>query len=77
MVNDVSEKMLAQTLRALEADGFVHREQRAATVPPHVEYSLTPLGQKVAKRVEALAEWIEDNLPAIGNASTSESFGAG
>lgn len=60
----VSEKMLAQTLRQLEEDGFVHRRD-FATVPPHVEYSLTALGGEVAAHVATLADWIETNLPAI------------
>jgi DNA-binding HxlR family transcriptional regulator len=63
-VGGVSEKMLAQTLRWLEADGFVHREARQ-TVPPHVEYRLTPMGREVGQRVEALADWIECAMPAI------------
>lgn len=63
-VGGVSEKMLAQTLKWLEADGFVHR-QSYATVPPHVEYTLTPLGRQVGKRVESLADWIETSLPVI------------
>ena len=63
-VGGVSEKMLAQTLRWLESDGLVHR-QAYATVPPHVEYRLTPLGEEVAQRVQALADWIEMNLPRI------------
>ena len=56
--------MLTQTLRWLEQDGFVQRHV-FDTVPPHVEYSLTPLGEKVAERVAALADWIELNLPRI------------
>jgi DNA-binding HxlR family transcriptional regulator len=63
-VGGVSEKMLAQTLKWLEEDGFVHRESYP-TVPPHVEYTLTPLGRQVGKRVEALADWIEGSLPSI------------
>lgn len=63
-VGGVSEKMLAQTLRWLEADGFVLREARQ-TVPPHVEYGLTPMGREVGRRVEALADWIECALPEI------------
>lgn len=63
-VGGVSEKMLAQTLRWLEADGFVLRVSHD-TVPPHVEYSLTPLGLAVGQRVAALADWIELNLPDI------------
>jgi DNA-binding HxlR family transcriptional regulator len=63
-VGGVSEKMLAQTLKWLEADGFVDRVS-LPVVPPHVEYSLTPLGHKVAKRVGALANWIEESIPEI------------
>lgn len=63
-VGGVSEKMLSQTLRWLEDDGLVLRKS-LATVPPHVEYSLTPLGREVGQRVEALADWIEFNLPHI------------
>jgi DNA-binding HxlR family transcriptional regulator len=66
-VGGVSEKMLAQTLKWLEADGFVHRKSHA-TVPPHVEYTLTPLGRQVGKRVASLADWIETSLPAIMDA---------
>jgi DNA-binding HxlR family transcriptional regulator len=71
-VGGVSEKMLAQTLRWLEADGFVHREDYL-TVPPHVEYSLTPLGLEVGQRVEALADWIEFRLPDILDARRARS----
>jgi len=63
-VGGVSEKMLAQTLQWLEGDGFVLRTSYPV-VPPHVEYSLTPLGREVGQRVEALADWIEANLPAV------------
>ena len=60
----VSEKMLAQTLQWLEADGFVNRKSYPV-VPPHVEYSLTPLGGEVAEKVAELADWIEGNLPRV------------
>ena len=60
----VSEKMLAQTLQWLEADGFVLRVSYPV-VPPHVEYSLTPLGKEVALRVRDLADWVEVKLPEI------------
>ncbi len=63
-VQGVSEKMLAQTLRALERDGFVHRDARP-TVPPHGEYSLTPAGQEVARRLLALVEVLEAGVPAV------------
>lgn len=63
-VNGISEKMLAQTLQWLEADGFVER-LAYPVIPPKVEYRLTPLGEEVGRKVEALADWIEVNLPAI------------
>lgn len=56
----VSEKMLAQSLQALEQDGFLNRVSYPV-VPPHVEYSLTPLGEQVSDKVAALADWIELN----------------
>lgn len=59
-----NERMLAQTLQRLEADGLVLRVSHPV-VPPHVEYSLTPLGQQLAPRVEALVDWIEINLQPI------------
>jgi len=63
-IGGVSEKMLAQTLQWLEGDGFVLRTQYPV-VPPHVEYSLTPMGVEVARQVEGLADWIEVNLARI------------
>ncbi len=60
----VSEKMLAQTLQWLEQDGFINRVAYPV-VPPHVEYSLTPLGEEVSEKVAALADWIELNLPEV------------
>ncbi|MDZ7857236.1 helix-turn-helix domain-containing protein [Sphaerotilus sp.] len=63
-IGGVSEKMLAQTLQALESDGFVLRTS-FPVVPPHVEYSLTPLGTEVAAQVQTLADWIEHNLSTI------------
>ncbi len=60
----VSEKMLAQTLRMLEEDGLVLRDARPV-VPPHVEYSLTELGQDLAARLVPLLAWIADNTDAI------------
>jgi len=69
-VGGVSEKMLAQTLSVLEADGFVRRVA-FPEVPPRVEYSLTPLGRSAAKQVGALARWVETNLPKVQVARAS------
>jgi len=63
-VEDISERMLAQTLRWLEADGMIDRRD-FQTVPPHVEYTLTPLGREAAEKMRVLADWIESNLPQI------------
>lgn len=57
-IDGVSEKMLAQTLQQLERDGIVVRTV-LATIPPHVEYSLTPLGERVADRLVALIDVLE------------------
>src|SRR5688572_6072136 len=63
-IGGVSERMLAQTLQWLEGDGLVDRVAYEV-VPPHVEYSLTPLGREAAERVRSLADWIEGSLPRI------------
>src|ERR1700684_1337317 len=58
----ISEKMLGQTLRTLEADGLVLREQRPV-VPPHVDYSLTGRGRELAALLLSLMEWIISGDP--------------
>ena len=63
-VGGVSEKMLAQTLQCLEKDGFVNRVS-LPVVPPHVEYTLTSIGEEVGHKVESLADWIEENTSRI------------
>ncbi|KAB8307833.1 helix-turn-helix transcriptional regulator [Rahnella sp. BCC 1045] len=63
-VGGVSEKMLAQTLQSLEEDGFIDRRS-FPVVPPHVEYSLTPLGIEVKDQVSGLANWLESNLHRV------------
>jgi DNA-binding HxlR family transcriptional regulator len=60
-VDGVSEKMLAQTLQALERDGLVRREVQAA-IPPRVEYSLTELGERVAAKFVELIELVEGEI---------------
>lgn len=63
-VNGVSERMLAQTLQQLEGDGLLIRKS-FPVVPPHVEYTLTELGQEAARHVETLADFIEANVSAL------------
>lgn len=57
-VGRVSQKVLTSQLRAMEADGLVHREV-FAEVPPRVEYSLTPLGKSLAPVIDVLKAWGE------------------
>jgi DNA-binding HxlR family transcriptional regulator len=64
LIGGVSEKMLAQTLRALEEDGFVLRTVHA-TKPPKVEYSLTALGREIAERMQELTSYIEANASRV------------
>ena len=71
-IGGVSERMLAQTLQQLEADGMILRRDHGE-VPPHVDYSLTPLGQQAAQHLVALVAWIEGNLPAILGAPVTRS----
>ncbi|NYJ30372.1 winged helix-turn-helix transcriptional regulator [Galbitalea soli] len=64
VVEGVSEKMLAQTLKTLETDGFVVRVARPV-IPPHVEYSLSERGRALADRLLPLMDWIADNADEI------------
>jgi DNA-binding HxlR family transcriptional regulator len=63
-IPDISPRMLAQTLRQLEYDGLIARKLYP-TIPPKVEYRLTPLGQSMLKPVGALIEWASDNHDAV------------
>ncbi len=74
MIGGVSERMLAQTLQWLEHDGLVLRVAHNV-VPPHVDYSLTPLGDEAAERVRLLADWIELNMPRIAQAQQAQVMG--
>jgi DNA-binding HxlR family transcriptional regulator len=56
LIPEVSEKMLIQQLKELVADGLVLRVVQNA-VPPHVEYSLTPLGASLSAALCPLADW--------------------
>ena len=52
----ITEKMLIQHLRELEADNLIKRDVKPV-VPPHVEYSLTPRGQSLNTLLNEMAEW--------------------
>ncbi|MFI9506477.1 winged helix-turn-helix transcriptional regulator [Nocardia sp. NPDC052566] len=63
-IEGVSQKMLTQTLRELETDGFLTRTVHP-TVPPRVEYALTDLGRSLRTPIAALRDWIETNINEI------------
>ena len=63
-IGGVSERMLAHSLHALEADGFVLRVV-FPTKPPKVEYSLTPLGLELAAHLQPLTQWVEANVSRV------------
>ncbi|ANF81477.1 transcriptional regulator [Acinetobacter sp. NCu2D-2] len=63
-IEGISEKMLAQTLKILEQDGFILRTVYPV-VPPKVEYQLTITGSQAAEKVMQLINWIERGLPEI------------
>jgi DNA-binding HxlR family transcriptional regulator len=64
VVEGISEKMLAQTLKTLEADGFVDRDAQP-TIPPRVDYSLTSRGRELTERLLPLMNWIAGNAEDI------------
>ncbi|MFJ9898961.1 winged helix-turn-helix transcriptional regulator [Streptomyces sp. NPDC091280] len=68
-VDGVSEKMLSQTLHALERDGLVHREAQP-TNPPRVDYELTPLGHGIAERLMGLVDFVEARMDEVMTART-------
>jgi DNA-binding HxlR family transcriptional regulator len=66
-VDGISQKMLTQTLRRMEAEGLVEREV-LDRVPPHVEYSLTPLGRTLERPLVSICEWAMNHLPELREA---------
>lgn len=69
-VPDISQRMLSQTLRNLQCDGLIAR-QVFPTVPPAVEYSLTPLGRSLLDPLMALSAWAEKNMDEVLKARAS------
>src|ERR1700738_2078105 len=69
-INGISQKMLTQTLRAMERNGLVQRVVYPV-VPPVVEYSLTPLGQTLREPMKALKVWAYGHLQEVAHARTT------
>ena len=63
-VRDVSDKMLIQQLKELEADGLVKRTDYKE-IPPRVDYSLTPLGLSLAAALVPLCSWGTENMAEV------------
>ncbi|MBT2376743.1 HxlR family transcriptional regulator [Streptomyces sp. CB00316] len=68
-VDGVSEKMLSQTLHALERDGLVLREAQPVN-PPRVDYELTPFGREVAGKLLGLIHLVEGRMDDVLAART-------
>ena len=66
-IGEISQKVLASTLRDLEENGFVSRTV-TPVMPPQVEYALTELGKDLLVPVRTLAEWVLVNRPRIETA---------
>jgi DNA-binding HxlR family transcriptional regulator len=66
-IEDISQRMLAHTLRRLEEDGLVSRTVYP-TIPPRVDYALTPLGRSFLKPMSGLVSWADANHDRIRTA---------
>jgi DNA-binding HxlR family transcriptional regulator len=66
-IEGISQRMLTLTLRGLERDGLVSRTVYA-TIPPRVDYALTPLGRTLLVPVQALAAWAGEHRGEIQEA---------
>jgi DNA-binding HxlR family transcriptional regulator len=64
-ISGITEKMLTQQLRELEADGIVARRVYP-TVPPRVEYSLTDYGRSLKRALRAICDWGREHMERIG-----------
>jgi DNA-binding HxlR family transcriptional regulator len=63
-IGGVSQKMLTQTLRDLERNGFVQRRDYGE-IPPRVDYRLTPLGRSLAEPMWVLDRWTEKHFSEV------------
>jgi DNA-binding HxlR family transcriptional regulator len=67
LIDGISQRMLTFNLRGLERDGLVSRTM-FATIPPRVDYALTPLGKSLCMPIIALGQWAEENYDTIASA---------
>jgi DNA-binding HxlR family transcriptional regulator len=64
LVPDISQRMLTQTLRDLQRDGYIDR-QVFPTKPPSVEYRMTDLGYSLFEPLSKVLQWAADNHPSV------------
>ena len=64
LIDGISQRMLTHTLRSLERDGLVSRTV-FPTIPPRVDYELSPLGHSLRVPVKALGLWVMENMDEI------------
>ena len=69
-IGDVSQKMLTKTLRQLERDGLVTRRVHPV-IPPHVDYTITPMGRDLGEAVCGIWDWVAANAEAMEHARRS------
>lgn len=69
-VGNISQKMLTKTLRQLEADGLVTRTVHPV-IPPHVDYTLTPLGHSLSEAFCPVWLWAEAHQNAVAQARSA------
>jgi DNA-binding HxlR family transcriptional regulator len=70
MIDGISQRMLTVTLRGLERDGLVVRTVHP-TVPPRVDYALTPMGHTLLDTACSLINWADEHVPEIDAARTA------
>jgi DNA-binding HxlR family transcriptional regulator len=75
-IDGISQRMLTRTLRGLESDGLVTREV-FPTVPPSVEYRLSPLGRTLLRPLSALADWVVEHQSELAAARRAGNEPAG
>ncbi|NQY60847.1 winged helix-turn-helix transcriptional regulator [Cognatishimia sp.] len=63
-LGSITHRTLARQLSELQASGFVAR-QDLQTIPPHVEYSLTPLGQSLIPLLRVMHDWAAEHADKI------------
>ncbi|WP_425464364.1 winged helix-turn-helix transcriptional regulator [Paenibacillus anaericanus] len=73
-IEGISQKMLTQTLKQLERDGLVNRKV-TPSVPPIVEYTLTPLGETLIPYMKMLKDWASEHYSAVRKAREEYDLG--